>query len=245
MAERTDWFRRGGAVAGILAPLLWLAATMGAPGDTPSEDATGDEVVSYFSSHGVQFRVVSLALGLSLVGLLWFAAALRDKMGQAEGGNAPATALAFGGWLVFIALDFVALVIYPGLLASDAFLTNADSELVRTWYLVVRGIEPGLWEVVAVASTFVLVPTFAATSFEIHRRGVLPTWIGWFGVLVMVGFVAAALEVLGGRIREVVGIFGYLTYFLLFRVWLVAAGVGLFLRDLRAQRASASNPRPG
>lgn len=224
--------RRGarlGGVAGIIAPILWFAG-MSMVDISPGPDDTAQEVVALLSQNGSALRLQGSLFGASLLALLWFLGSLRDSLLRAEGGTGRLAATAYGAGLIFVALDFLAVAVFPGLLAYDVFIEKADPEVVRTWFQIVRGSEPGLWETVAVGSTFPLVALFAAVAGVVIRAGGLPKWLGWFAAVLAVAFAISTLETLGGRIRETAGIVGFPTYFLLFRLWILLSGIALVWR---------------
>jgi hypothetical protein len=221
--------RRIGGIAGIMSPVLWLGGMI-ATDIIAEEGASAEEIVSLLSERSLSLRIGAFLFGLSLLALIWFLGSLRDTLIRSEGGPGRLAVTAYGAGLIYVALDFLAISVFPGVLASEVFLAKADPDVVYTWFQIVRGSEPGLWETVAVGSTLPLVALFAAVSSSVRRSGGLPKWLGWFAALLAVLFAVTSLETLGGGIRQAAGAVGFPTYFLLFRVWLLAAGIALVVR---------------
>jgi len=178
VSERASTLLAG--ICGLLAVVL-LVGSFPFTGETPKPGASSDKVAEYVTRSnaqtytGIYLELFGIVLLIILAGRLW--AILRE----AEGEKA---------WIATTGLG-AALAALTVLLIGDATLMAAAFSAGR------HGVDPGVvgamyttqWyaDLVfgAVNSLF-----FASTAVLVLRRGALPSWLGWFALVVAVALVA-------------------------------------------------------
>ena len=170
-------WERWSAVAGVLFVALFVIALAlsGNTGDNPSE------VSEWYADNGNQTKqLVAWFLYIaSALAFLSFLGTLRDMLVRAEGGPGTLSALVFGPGIVFAALYAASVSFFaaPAALADDSDFKldpNTAQMFNNAGYLtLVAG--------VMVASILVLSASTAAL-----RTGILPSWLGWIGLVVAV-----------------------------------------------------------
>ena len=125
-------------------------------------------VASFIEQHRTAILGQSMAFVLSAAIYVWFFAALRSLLARAEGEGSVLSSLAFGGGLVWAALQMVSQALQVGVaMAPTATLQPAT-----------------LWMMAAVfsISNLPLALTLLATALVAFRTGVLPRWLAWIAV---------------------------------------------------------------
>jgi hypothetical protein len=112
---------------------------------------------------------------LGCLALLWFAALLRPRLAEAEGGQHTYTTLAFAG---------VAIATVFGLLMQAGDLSAAiDHDSISA---ATAGTLHNTNDLFFVAAELALIPFFVGTAVVALRSGVLPKWWALFSILVAV-----------------------------------------------------------
>jgi hypothetical protein len=170
------------ALAGILFAILFVVGFfMAGSIDTSESDAN---IISDVKDSGTQTATIAGAylMAVAAVMLLCFAARLRTLLGEAEGGRETLAGLAFVGGGVCAALILVgafALAAVPAALAFGSSPDPTSADAAR--YIPQFG-----FGIVLVGAMFSAIVMILSTSIVALRTGVLPTWFGWFGVVVSV-----------------------------------------------------------
>jgi hypothetical protein len=160
------------AVAGIL---VGFAINSGSP-DTNDSDA---KIGAYLASHSHQVRnFVGFFLFLAgILFLLVFFWVLRARIAAAEGGPGRLAALAYGCGVASAVLWLTAAIFFtgPSVAANDTSKFHDPSG-----YRLMSDIGYEFWVAAVVVGALVVWTTSAA----VLRRGLLPRWFGWLGILV-------------------------------------------------------------
>jgi hypothetical protein len=170
-------WERWSAVAGVLFVALFaVALALSAnTGDNPSE------VQQWYADSGNRTKefVAWFLYVAAAIAFLSFLGTLRDMLVRAEGGPGTLSALVFGPGLAFTVL----LVTGVSLFAAPAALGDEND----------FKLDPNTAEIFSDAGYFVLVAggmiasiVVLATSMAALRTGVLPSWLGWIGLVVAV-----------------------------------------------------------
>ena len=170
-------WERWSAVAGVLFVALFaVALALSAnTGDNPSE------VQHWYADSGNRTKefVAWFLYIAAAIAFLSFLGTLRDMLVRAEGGPGTLSALVFGPGLAFTVL----LVTGVSLFAAPAALGDEND----------FKLDPNTAEIFSDAGYFVLVAggmiasiVVLATSMAALRTGVLPSWLGWVGLIVAV-----------------------------------------------------------
>jgi hypothetical protein len=170
-------WERWSALAGVLFVALFaVALALSAnTGDNPSE------VQQWYAHSGNRTKefVAWFLYIAAAIAFLSFLGTLRDMLVRAEGGPGTLSALVFGPGLAFTVL----LVTGVSLFAAPAALGGEND----------FKLDPNTAEIFSDAGYFVLVAggmiasiVVLATSMAALRTGVLPSWLGWVGLIVAV-----------------------------------------------------------
>ncbi len=207
-------------LTGALFVVLTLIAFFAIGGNTPEGDDSAQKVVSFYSDHETKEIIAAVVLALGAVALIFFAATMKQRLEAAspDRGILPTVALgagivASGGFLTAATLHF-ALADYAGDIdASAAQALNAiDSDFFLPFVM-------GL-------ATLIL----ATSLWLVRNRSLLPTWLGWVGIIIfVVSFTPAGFIGFG-----------------LAGIWIIVVSILLYLRDESATvGSSAPAARPG
>ena len=207
--------RNPAPLTGALFVVLTLIAFFAIGGSTPEGDDSAQKVVSFYSDHETKEIIAAVVLSLGAVALIFFAATLKQRLEVAgpDRGILPTVALgagivAAGGFLAAATLHF-ALADYAGDIdASAAQALNAlDSDFFLPFAM-------GL-------ATLIL----ATSLWLLRNRSLLPTWLGWLGIIIFViSFTPAGFIGFG-----------------LAGIWIVVVSILLYLRD---ETAIGGSPAP-
>jgi hypothetical protein len=192
-------------LSGALFVVLVLIAFIPLGGNTPEGDDSAQKVVSFYSDHETREILASIVLGLAAVVLLFFSATLKQRLEALERGRGMLPTVAFaagvvasGGFLAAASLHFALADFAGDIQGSAAQALNAiDSDFFLPFAM-------GLAALVLATSLWVL-----------RTRLLLPTWLGWLGIVIFVvtftpaGFIAFGLA----------------------GIWIVVVSILLYLRD--------------
>ncbi len=211
-----------GAAGGIVFVALQMAsqALIQVGGAEPPFDATTETIVAFFMARNSQLFALGEYLStLSLIAFLWFLGSLWSALRRAEGEPA---------WLSFVA-------------AASGLMIVAAVSAGSGWPLAVfrqdEELNPQIARLLfdqgnfAFANAWVMLASLSlATGVVSIRTGALPHWLGWTGVLIAGGLLAARAVWASSALVFVP--FG-LCY-----LWLIAISIVLI------RRASAGQPAP-
>jgi hypothetical protein len=194
--------------------------------DGPS-DSSPAKMAAYYGSDTKRWHINLgwILTGLALFSLIWFVAALRERVRESElaapeNGTLLSTILLVGG-TVYIAVSMAAIAL------EDGIKTMSDDTFHHTVYSGVIHAANDATYIMVVTGGAALAALIFATSVAVRRYAILPSWIGWFG---FVAGVAAIFSVI------------FFTM-LLWLLWIAVASVALFLRA-RQEPAPRSAPAP-
>jgi hypothetical protein len=172
-----------GAAGGIIFVVLQMAsqALIQVGGAEPPFDAPAETIVAFFLARNSQLYALGEYLStLSLIAFLWFLGSLWSTLRRAEGEPA---------WLSLVAL-------------ASGLMTVATVSAGAGWPLAVfrqaEGLDPQIARLLfdqgnfAFANAWVMLASLSlATGVVSIRTGALPLWLGWAGVTIAVGLLAA------------------------------------------------------
>jgi hypothetical protein len=191
-------------LSGVLFVVLVVVSIIVSGFDSVGTDDSTQEVVDFWSDNDGQQIAAAIIGALAMVPFLWFLGVLRSTLRVAEGGTGRLSATAYAGGIVLVGFALVdsALQLAVADTVGDvpAGVTQSLSVLYSDFFL---GFPIGF-------GTLML-----ATGLVLLRTRVLPTWLGWFAL------VLGILAFFGP-----VGFFA----FLVFLVWLVITSVMLYQR---------------
>lgn len=201
--------------------LVLAVVTFALVGDTPSNDDSTAEVVSYWQENdGEQMAGAGLG-GLAALLLVWFGGSLRQAIARDEGRDGRLAALAFAG-TVIAAVGLLAFSGFAFVAAETA--GDVPGEVTQTLSVLNNDFFFPL------AGGIVLL--LLASGLAFVRLAVLPRWLGWLSL----GLAVLALTPAG------------FVAFLATIVWVAAVGIVLFLRGegapVAAGAAAGSSPTP-
>ena len=172
-----------GAAGGIVFVVLQMAAQalIQVGGAEPPFDAPADTIAAFFMARNSQlFALGDYLSTLSLIAFLWFLGSLWNTLRRAEGEPA---------WLSFVA-------------AASGLMIVAAVSAGGGWALAVfrkdEGLDPQVARLLFDQGNFAFANAWAmlaslslATGVVCIRTGALPRWLGWSGVLIAGGLLAA------------------------------------------------------
>ena len=215
VARLRAWSNLGGIVFAVLAVVGAVFLYDGPQASSPAK------MTAWYSSSGNRdhINIGWVLVGVALLSLIWFVAAVRERIAAAEradgsGGSFLSTLVTVGG-TVFVAAGVCQIGIASGIktMSDDTYHHQVYGGLIHAAgdasYMILAG------SGVAMASMIFAV---AAAAFS---YGLLPRWAGWFGV---VAGIAAIFSL----------------FFFTMIVWLVFLAVSsviLFTRSPRPARA--------
>jgi hypothetical protein len=208
-------------LTGVLFVALVLIAFIPLGGSTPEGDDSAQKVVSFYSDNETREIIASIVLGLGAVSLLFFGATLKQRLEAVRPDRSILPTVAFGA----------------GIIASGGFLAAATLHFALSDYA--SDIQPSAAQALnAIDSDFFLpfamgiaAMIFAASLWLIRTRSLLPTWLGWVGiVLFIVSFTPAGFVAFG-----------------LAGIWIIVVSILLYLREeaVATRSPSAESPIPG
>ena len=206
-----------------LAPLsaivfaICLAVTFILTGNTPDQDQTGQQVISYYQDHHSKIVIGNLIAALGVPFFLFFVATLRGYLRKNEAAEVPATMMLVGAGMlaigggIFISLEFALADVRNDIVPAAAQAINVlDNELFWPFGfgVCVFGIGAGL---------------------AILNGGGLPRWLGWVAfVLGILAFTPVAFF-----------------SFIVFLLWSAVVGIMIFRSQGTAPAAGAPAASPG
>ena len=180
--------------------------------DGPS-DSSPAKMTAYYqsSSHRLHINIGWILTGLGLFALIWFVAALRERVRASEQatpeeGTFLSTIVLVGG-TVYIA------VAMAGIAVADGIRTMSDDTYHHRVYSGVIHAASDASYLLVVTGGAAMAALIFATSVAVRRYAILPRWISWFG---FAAGVAAIFSV----------IFFTMIFWLL---WVAVASIALFL----------------
>lgn len=179
--------------------------------DGPS-DSSPAKMTAYYgsSSNRTHIHIGWVLTGLGLFALIWFVAALRERIRESEGpfsgeGTFLSTVVLIGG-TVYIAVTMAAIAV------ADGMRTMSDDTYKHQVYSGVIHAAGDASYLLVVTAGAAMASLIFATSIAVRRFAILPRWVSWFG------FVAGAAA-----------IFSLVFFTMLFwLLWIAVASILLF-----------------
>jgi hypothetical protein len=224
-----NW-ERWGALGGILFVVL-VAITAILPGYPPKTGDSAAKIADFIGDSGNKIRWAATTGGLAVVALFWWLGSVWRLMRRGEGGSPRLTVTALAGAVfaaVMATIGAVSLAVIP-VIGTHTF----GGAQIRYFYILSADL--------AVATMFGAVVFVGAFSLLIIRRRVLPSILGWLGLLV------ALLGLLGGPVvSSTRDTFFYLSFagFVAFLAWVVIASIVMFVegRDTDEEEIVLAEP---
>ena len=202
-------------LTGALFVVLVVVAFFAIGGNTPDGKDSAAKVVSFYKDNDQKEIAAAVVLALSTVPLLYFAALLRELGRDVSGARSALPNLALGG----------------GVLAAAGFAVAAGLHFALADYA--DNIQPASAQAInAIDNDFFLPFTTGlaalvlAASLMAIRRGILPKWLGWVGVVLFVVFFTPV---------------GFIA-FGLSGIWIIVVSILLFVRGDAPAAAPPSEP---
>jgi len=188
--------------------------------DGPS-DGSPAKMTPYYgsSSHRTHTNIGWILMGLGLFALIWFVAALRERVRESEQGDTFLSTVVLVGGTVYVA------VAMAGIAVADGIRTMSDDTYHHQVYSGVIHAANDASYILIVTGAVGMAALIFATAIAVRRYAILPRWLSWFG---FVAGVAAIFSV----------IFFTMIVWLLF---IAAVSVTLFLAS-RPEAAAQREP---
>jgi len=186
--------------------------------DGPS-DSSPVKMTAWYGSDSNRWHVNLgwILTGLGLFALIWFVAALRERVRESE--QATPEQGTFLSTIVLVGGTVYVAVAMAGIAIADGIRTMSDDTYQHQVYSGVIHAAGDASYILVVTAGAAMAALIFATSIAVRRYAILPRWVSWFG---FVAGVAALLSVV------------FFTM-LLWLLWVAVASVTLFL---------ASRPAP-
>jgi hypothetical protein len=192
-------------------------------------DASPAKMAAWYgsSSHRTHINIGWILTGLGLFSLVWFVAAVRERVRESEQaapeqGTLLSTIVLLGG-TVYIA------VAMAGIAVADGIRTMSDDTYHHRVYSGVIHAASDASYLLVVTGGAAMAALIFATAIAVRRYAILPSWVGWFGFAAGVAAIASIV---------------FFTMLLWF-VWIAVVSVLLFLQSRSgAARARARKPLP-
>lgn len=218
-----DWERnwRGSGVGFVL---FFIVAYI-IYGSQPKMGASADTLVSFYDGDRTRILIAAVILGVGILNLLWFAAALSNDLraaGQGVWGAAATAASAALGVILFVLITVSAALAYSIAGSGNDTVTSGLNDLA--WVLVVM-------------ASFPAAMLIMAGTFGLWRAGILSDAFFWAGLA------AVILVLLGGTTWASDGIWaadGAYSRFIapiIALVWTTVVSALLFTRSPSTERA--------
>ena len=195
--------------------------------DGPS-DSSPAKMTSWYtsSSNRAHVNIGWILLGLGLFALIWFVAALRERVRESEQaaqeqGTSLSTIVLVGG-TVYVA------VAMAGIALADGVKTMSDDTYQHQVYSGVIHAANDATYIMVVTGGAAMAALIFATSLAVRRYAILPRWVSWFGFAAGVAAIASI-------------IFFTMLFWLL---WVAVASVALFLAARSEVAAPKAAPAP-
>ena len=173
--------------AGIQFVVLFIIAYF-IHGDQPNVGSSPDTLVSFYDGNRVRILVATFILGMAILNLLWFAAAIRGVLrdaGQDGWGAAVTASSAALGSVLFVLMTVLAAVAYKIAGSGNPALTSGVNDVAWTCVVI---------------SSFPRAMLIMAGTFGLWRAGIISN------ALFAAGVAAVVLVLLGGATWATTGI---------------------------------------
>ena len=202
--------------------------------ETPDWADRAADFVQFNRDNAGDAQLGSFFMLLASVALLWFVSHLRAELGRFEQAARGFTRLSHmalaGGTVAAVGMALTALMTAVAVSQPDD--TAGD---------VVRALHHASWASWSIVSVGLVVLLFAA-SLLILRTAVLPSWLGWVGLVGGVAQLLLLSIVLAPDDDEFVLGFAWVPGFLALMIWIVGSSIIFMLRAGRPEQLDARRP---
>jgi len=155
--------------------------------DGPS-DGSPAKMTSWYqsSSNRTHVNIGWILTGLGLFALIWFVAALRERVRESEQGDTFLSTVVLVGGTVYVAVAMAGIAIAAGI------KTMSDDTYHHQVYSGVIHAANDASYILVVTAGAAMASLIFATSFAVRRYAILPRWVSWFG---FVAGIAAILSI--------------------------------------------------
>ncbi|MEH1130392.1 hypothetical protein [Micromonospora sp. CPCC 206061] len=182
-------------------------------GETPDNDDSTAQIVSFWQEDDSQQVVAGWVLGVAALLLVWFGGSLRRAISRAEGGDGRLAAISFAGSVI----ASVGILLFGSLTFAAATLADeVPAEVIHT----ISALNNTLFFPLSGGAALLLL----ASGLAFVYTAVLPRWLGWIAI------------VIGVLILTPLGFFALLAWLL----WIAVVSVLLFRRG---PDTGAAHPR--
>jgi hypothetical protein len=171
------------------------------------------------SSNRDHVNIGWILTGLGLFALIWFVAALRERVRESEQGDTFLSTVVLVGGTVYVA------VAMAGIAIADGIKTMSDDTYKHQVYSGVIHAASDASYILVVTGGAAMAALIFATSIAVRRYAILPRWVSWFGFVAGVAAIASII---------------FFTM-LLWLLWVAVASVMLFLTS-RPEAAARREP---
>lgn len=203
MARRLE---RLAPLTGVVFLIVVLVAFI-VGGETPDNDDSTAEIVSYWRDNDTRQVVGGWILGVAALLLVWFGGSLRRTISRAEGGDGRLAAICFAGTV----MASIGMLLFGSLTFAAA--TEADE------------VPPEVLHTISVLNNTLFFPLSGGAALMLVAAGLaivytaaLPRWLGWVAI------------VIGVLILTPLGFFALLAWLL----WVAVVSILLFARGADA-----------
>jgi len=178
-----SWSNLGGVVFSVLAVIGAIFLYDGPQASSPAKMA------AWYGSagHRTHINIGWLFTGLAYLSLIWFVAAVRERVAAAEQGGSFLTTLVAIGGTVFVAAGICQIGLASGIktMSDDTYHHQVYSGLIHAAgdasYVILAG------------SGIVMASLIFALALAAFAYGLLPRWVAWFGVVAGVAAIFSLL----------------------------------------------------
>ena len=196
-------------LTGVVAVVLWILALITTESNSPGDNATGEEIISYFDNHGTRILLGVTLFGLGSAAFIWFLGSLTSRLNTGLHDGRIGSIVLAAGTAAVLAFTCVLAPAGAGALAYD----NRDRTLSPASAETLDILGDGFFLV----AEFIAVAFMFAAAIGILRSGVFPAWFGWLtaliGVVLIIGPVGWAALIFG------------------IPIWTLIVSIWLFLRQ--------------
>jgi hypothetical protein len=214
------WSPVGGIVFAVLIAVSGLIA-----GSPPKLTDPTRKIVEYLTDNQGVLRWSAYIGAVGTGFALWWAGSVWRTIRRAEGGSPLLAVTAVGGLLLGLSVAMVGSIV-TAVLATPGVGVGTGAGGVRFFYILGTALFGGVGiGIIAFAGAF---------SVVIIRTRVLPSFVGWFGLLVAIVWIPGA-AVMSTTRDEVY----YITFagFLLFALWALVTSITMLRRPVEASTA--------
>jgi hypothetical protein len=156
--------------------------------DGPSDSSPAKMTAWYqSSSNRAHVHIGWVLTGLGLFALIWFVAALRERVRESEQGDTFLSTVVLVGGTVYVA------VAMAGIAIADGIRTMSDDTYHHQVYSGVIHAANDASYILIVTGAVGMAALIFATAIAVRRYAILPRWLSWFG---FVAGVAAIFSVI-------------------------------------------------